>query len=106
VLSRGRRAPAALSSADVLLDPGPAAWSHGLGAAVATRALRWITGLSPSTTTVLAPFCGLGEALVAAQAAGLGAVGVERNRKRAARAAARVEAAGQGRAAAALVPPR
>lgn len=90
VLSRGLRAPAALSSPDVIVDPGPAAWSHGMGAAVAARALRWIVGLSPATTTVLAPFCGLGEALVAARDAGLGAHGVERNRKRAARARARL----------------
>lgn len=93
VFSRGLRAPAALSSADVLLDPGVAAWSHGMGPAVATRALRWIGGLSPSTTTILAPFCGLGEALVAARAAGLGAIGIERNRKRAAQAAARASGA-------------
>ena len=95
---------ASMMTADTRAPPNHR--GRGLGAAVAARALRWITGLSPSTTTLLAPFCGLGEALIAAQAAGLGAVGVERNRKRAARAAARVAEARPARGDTGPAPPR
>lgn len=80
--STAGRMPDARSTADVIAVPGPAAWSHGMGAEVGSAALRAIFAVAPGTQRLLAPFCGLGEALMAAQAAGIGGVGVERNRKR------------------------
>ena len=84
------RMPDAKSTADVIAVPGAAAWSHGMGAEVAKAAIRGIQAVAPQSRRLLAPFCGLGEALMAAQAAGMDGVGVERNRKRAERCRARL----------------
>ena len=84
------RMPDAKSTADVIAVPGAAAWSHGMGAEVAKAALTAISAVAPGTRRLLAPFCGLGEALMAAQAAGFDGVGVERNRKRAEHCRARL----------------
>jgi hypothetical protein len=84
--SRNLRLVGEFSTPDVMTDPGPAAWSHGLGEGVARRGIEEIQRLSPETRLLLAPFSGLGEILLAAAARGLPAVGVERNRKRAEKA--------------------
>lgn len=83
------RLPAARSTPDVLVDAGEPAWSHGMGPRAAAFAVSNIRALSPTTTLLLAPFCGLGEALVAARSQGLDAHGCELNRKRSERARAR-----------------
>lgn len=84
--SRAAVPPPDLALPDVLPDLGDVPWSHSMGTAAVALALRAIRATSPSTTTILAPFCGEGTALAVAVARGFDAVGVERNRKRAEKA--------------------
>ncbi|MCK6506290.1 SAM-dependent methyltransferase [Myxococcota bacterium] len=88
LLAFSRRAtlPVEQRGPDVLPDLGEVDWSHGMGRAAAAQAVAQIRRASPSTTLLLAPFCGLGVALSAANEAGLEALGIERNRKRAEKA--------------------
>ncbi len=71
---------------DVLPSLGEMAWSHSMGSAAASLAAGFVRRMSPATHTIVAPFCGLGAALDAANRVGLAAIGIERNRKRAERA--------------------
>lgn len=89
LLAFSRRAVMAVerSSPDVLVDMGEVDWSHGMGQAAAREAISTIRRASPSTNRVLAPFCGRGMALRVANEAGLDALGIELNRKRAEAAA-------------------
>lgn len=89
LLAFSRRAtlPVERSSPDVLPDMGEVDWSHGMGQAAAREAITTIRRASPTTTLVLAPFCGRGMALRIANEAGLDALGIELNRKRAEAAA-------------------
>jgi hypothetical protein len=73
----------AAATPDVLPDLGTMPWSHSMGTRAAEVAVRAIRRLSPTTTRVVVPFCGLGTALAVANAHGFAAIGVERNRKRA-----------------------
>jgi hypothetical protein len=78
--------PANHSSPDVLPELGEQPWSHSMGRAAAEEAVKTIRRASPSTKQVVAPFCGIGTALAVANAHGLDAVGIERNRKRSVKA--------------------
>lgn len=84
--SRAARDDANRPTADVLPDLGEMPWSHSMGTRAAAEAVAAIRRLSPATRQVVAPFCGVGTALAAANAAGLDAIGIERNRKRAEKA--------------------
>lgn len=84
--SRAATLPVEQSSPDVLAELGEVDWSHGMGRAAAVEAMATIRRASPTTTLLLAPFCGLGVALSVANEAGLDGLGIERNRKRAERA--------------------
>ncbi|RKG71583.1 SAM-dependent methyltransferase [Corallococcus exercitus] len=83
--SRGLKADAAKSTADVLPDPGEVTWTRGMGLNACLVACRFILEQT-HTRTVVDPFCGHGTALAVANALGLDAVGVELSRKRARRA--------------------
>ena len=84
--SRQGHVPANHASPDVLPELGDQAWSHSMGRAAAEESLRTIKRASPSTRLILAPFCGVGTALAVANAHGLDALGIERNRKRSVKA--------------------
>lgn len=72
---------------DVLERAGERHWPRGMGDEVATFAVRWLREHA-AARTIVAPFCGVGTALLAANRAGLDAIGIERNPGRAARARA------------------
>ncbi len=74
--------PANHATPDVLPELGEQPWNHSMGRAAAEEAVETIRRASPTTTQVVAPFCGTGLALAVANAHGLDAVGIERNRKR------------------------
>lgn len=57
-----------------------------MGTRAAEVAMHAIRTMSPSTRTVVVPFCGIGTALAVANAHGYEAIGIEKNRKRAERA--------------------
>jgi hypothetical protein len=80
--SREGRIDPVRSRPDVLPGLGDQPWSHSMGLAAAEEALSAIALASPTTTVVLAPFCGVGTALAVANARGYDAIGVERSRKR------------------------
>ena len=81
--SQEARDEAARATADVLPELGDMPWSHSMGLAAAQVAVQFIRRASPTTERILAPFCGTGAVLAVANRAGLHAVGIERNRKRA-----------------------
>ena len=60
-------------------------WVRAIGLEACRVAVRWIS-THTRTHTVVDPFCGLGTALAVANELGLDAIGVELNRKRAAKA--------------------
>jgi hypothetical protein len=72
------REPVAAATADVLPALGAQVWSRGMGVAAARFAVRWLRDVA-GARTVVAPFCGQGTALAAANELGLAAVGIERN---------------------------
>lgn len=82
--SREVRDDASRATPDVLPDLGDMPWSHSMGTRAADLAMRFIRTHAPGTTTVLVPFCGIGTALAIANGHGYDAVGIERNKKRAA----------------------
>lgn len=88
VYGRGRTLDPALPDLvpDVLVEPGPPTWVRGLGRDACAHAVRFLQRYAPSTSTVVDPFCGEGMTLAVANALGLRAIGVERNRKRAEKA--------------------
>lgn len=71
------------ATADVLPDLGFMPWSHSMGTRAAELAMSTIRSLSPSTSRVIVPFCGIGTAVAVANRYGFDAVGIERNKKRA-----------------------
>jgi len=85
--SRDARDDSRVASADVLPDLGEMPWTHSMGSRAAFAAVDFIRRASPETTTIVAPFCGLGTVLAAANRRGLSAIGIEQTRKRAERAA-------------------
>ena len=93
--SRGLRVPVAQSSADVLPELGEMTWSRAMGTAACEEACRFLVR-STACRVVVDPFCGHGTVLAVANAYGLGAVGVERSKKRAERARALRFVRGEG----------
>ncbi|MEZ4385468.1 MAG: hypothetical protein R3A79_29350 [Nannocystaceae bacterium] len=85
VLAFSRRAvdDPARATPDVLADPGAMPWSHSIGTRAAEIAVDAIRRLAPTSARVVVPCCGIGTILAIANARGLDAIGVERNRKRA-----------------------
>jgi hypothetical protein len=83
--SRGLRPQVRDSTADVLPALGEMTWARAMGTAACEEACRFLLR-STACRVVVDPFCGLGTALAVANAYGLGAIGVERSRKRAERA--------------------
>jgi len=71
---------------DVIERVGAKSWARSMGAEVARAAVSWLAAHA-GARTVVAPFCGVGTALDAADALGLASIGVERNPGRARRAA-------------------
>lgn len=69
---------------DVLPELGSMAWSRAMGRAAADLAVHWLR--ERGAHQLVAPFCGMGTALAAAQALGMPAIGIERNPGRAAKA--------------------
>jgi len=83
-VSRTRRLDAGASTPDVLPALGAMSWSRAMGAAACEMAVGFAASIG--ATTIVDPFCGVGSALAAANAAGLDAIGVEISRRRASRA--------------------
>lgn len=81
--SRTARDDTAHATPDVLPDLGTMPWSHSMGTRAARTAVAAIAAMSPVTTRIVVPFCGIGTALAIANLAGYDATGVERKRKRA-----------------------
>ena len=70
---------------DVLPQLGKMAWPRAMGRDVATFAVTWLRDHA-GAKTIVAPFCGTGTALAAANQLGLHAIGIERSKPRAAKA--------------------
>ena len=70
---------------DVLEDAGSVTWTRGMGIAACRLACQLVVDHT-QTRTIIDPFCGHGGVLAVANQLGLNAVGVEINRRRAARA--------------------
>ena len=83
--SRGLRADPGRSTADVVPQAGAMTWARAMPLQACVLACRFVAE-ETATRCVVDPFCGVGTALAVANALGLDAVGVERNRKRAERA--------------------
>jgi hypothetical protein len=83
--SRGVRPDLSRASPDVLPDGGEMTWVRAIGLRACRLACSFVLQETRSHT-IVDPFCGLGTVLAVANELGLGAVGVELNRKRAARA--------------------
>ncbi len=83
-VSRERRLSPGASTADVLPALGKMSWARAMGSAACEVAISFIA--STGARTVVDPFCGQGTALVAANAHGLDAIGVELSKRRASKA--------------------
>ena len=83
-VSRERRLSPGASTPDVLPELGAMSWSRAMGAAACEAAVRFLASIG--ARVVVDPFCGQGSILAAANAHGMGAIGVELSRRRAARA--------------------
>jgi hypothetical protein len=81
--SREARDDADHPTPDVLPDRGEIPWSHSIGTAAAEAAVDAVRRLSPETTRIVVPCCGIGTILAVAHARGFDVIGIERNRKRA-----------------------
>ncbi len=87
VLGRGRKLDPAWPEVvpDVLGDGGPVTWTRGLGLYASFACIDIVRRYTPSNT-IVDPFCGEGMVLACANARGMRAIGVEKNKKRAERA--------------------
>jgi len=83
--SRGLRPSPADATADVLPGLGEMSWSRAMGTAACESVCEFLLRATPCRS-VADPFCGYGTMLAVANAFGMDAVGVERSRRRAARA--------------------
>jgi hypothetical protein len=81
-VSRAMRCPDVLPIPDVIVDAGPQKWVRAMGVRAAAHAVRFAKE-SLRAKVVFDPFCGVGTVLAVANALGLDALGVEKNRKRA-----------------------
>jgi hypothetical protein len=68
---------------DVLPDLGNMPWSHSIGTRAAEAAVDAVRRLSPGTSRIVVPCCGIGTILAVANEGGFDVIGIERNRKRA-----------------------
>lgn len=91
-VSRALRCPDVLPIPDVIAEAGEQKWVRAMGVRAAGHAVRFVRevvgpalGVRPM---VVDPFCGVGTVLAVANALGLDAIGVEKNRKRAEQARA------------------
>jgi hypothetical protein len=84
-VSRAALCPDVLPIPDVIVDAGKLPWVRAMGVRAAAAAVR-VVKEHFGARRVLDPFCGVGTVLAAANALGLDAIGVEKARKRAARA--------------------
>ncbi len=86
-VSRALRCPDVLPIPDVIADAGEQKWVRAMGVRAAGHAVRFardtVGAVLGARPTVVDPFCGVGTVLAAANALGLDAIGVEKNRKRA-----------------------
>jgi hypothetical protein len=80
-VSRALRLPPGGSTADVLPSLGTMSWSRAMGMDACEAAIRFVAEHT-QCRTIVDPFCGLGSILIAANAQGLDAVGVERSLRR------------------------
>ncbi len=83
--SRSARISPGQSTPDVLPETGEMSWSRAMGADVCATVIEFLVQHT-ECKTVVDPFCGQGSILAAANAGGLDAVGVERSRRRVAKA--------------------
>ncbi len=79
--SREARLLPGQSTPDVLPRTGDMTWSRAMGSDVCAAVIQFLQRHT-LCTTVVDPFCGHGSILAAANAHGLGAVGVEISRRR------------------------
>jgi hypothetical protein len=82
--SRARRLAPGASTPDVLPELGDMTWPRAWGSAACEAAVAFAESLG--ARVIVDPFCGMGSVLAAAHARGLGAIGVELSRRRAAKA--------------------
>lgn len=73
------------STPDVLPEMGDKTWQRGMGLSVALMIGRFIKNVIGSHT-IINPFCGEGSMLAAANILGINAIGIEKGKKRAAKA--------------------
>jgi hypothetical protein len=83
--SRSARIAPGQSTPDVLPQTGEMSWSRAMGADACAAVIEFLARHT-ECKTVIDPFCGQGSILAAANAGGLDAVGVERSRRRVAKA--------------------
>jgi hypothetical protein len=81
-VSRALKCPEVLSIPDVIADAGEQKWVRAMGVRAAGHAGRFAREVV-GATAVVDPFCGVGTVLAVANALGLDALGVDKNRKRA-----------------------
>jgi hypothetical protein len=81
-VSRALKCPDVLAIPDVIGDAGEQKWVRAMGVRAAGHAGRFARDVV-GARVVFDPFCGVGTVLAAANALGLDAWGVEKNRKRA-----------------------
>lgn len=80
-VSRALRCPDGLSIPDVIADAGEQKWVRAMGVRAAGHAGRFAREVV-GAKIIFDPFCGVGTVLAVANALGLDALGVEKNRKR------------------------
>ena len=83
-VSREARLSPGSSTPDVIGSLGDMTWSRAMGTRACEAAVAFVASLG--ARVVVDPFCGMGSVLAVANAAGLDAIGVERSRRRAAKA--------------------
>jgi len=83
--SRSARLLPNQATPDVLPQTGEMTWSRAMGADVCATVIEFLLEHTPCTK-VVDPFCGHGSILAAANAKGMNAVGVEKTRRRVAKA--------------------
>ena len=93
-VSRALKCPDVLPIPDVIADAGEQKWVRAMGVRAAGHAGRFARDVV-GVRIIVDPFCGVGTVLAVANALGLDALGVEKNRKRAEQARALVVRAGE-----------
>ncbi len=81
-VSRALKCPDVLAIPDVIADAGEQKWVRAMGVRAAGHAVRFAREVV-GAKVIFDPFCGVGTVLAVANALGLDALGVEKNRKRA-----------------------